>query len=162
MRPAFSHQPINELLQMKERTGEKLRKRKEDTSPSKINLEEKAKIIKVGHKSFNGHVTEYVKILDCISSAEKGFGKDMYSLNSKTENIFSSPDYLMLDSDEKEENSCEISSLSGEDLLFLKKKFGDHVQQRKELLLPEWKILKDTLSVVGKIHLNCSAFVSKV
>lgn len=161
-RPTFSHKPINELLKMKERSEEKQRLRQQQQSPSKTNLEERATIIKVGHKSFNGQVSDYLKVLECLSVSEKVYGKNLYGMNGKQEGMFKALEENYLERDDKTTSICEIGSLNQEDLTFLKRKFGDHIQYKRMLILPDWKTLKESLSLIGKIHFNCSAFVSRV
>jgi len=160
-RPTFSHKPINELLKMKERSEEKQRLRRQ-ISPSKTDLEERATMVKVGHKNFNGQLSEYLKVLECLSVSDKVYGKALYGMNGKQEGMFKALEDNYLEKDDKTTSICEIASLSQEDLGFLKKKFGNHIQHKKMLILPDWKSLKEALSLIGKIHYNCSAFVSSV
>ncbi len=160
-RPTFSHKPINELLRMKENSGDKDRTKK-DNSPPKINLEERKMIIKVGHKNFNIQLTEYLKILECITTSEKLYGKSMHDLKEKLEKLFKSKDSYLLERDDQETEIYEIEALSHEEITFLKKKFGNHIQSKSNLILPQWKVLKETLSLVGRIHFNCSSFVQQV
>jgi len=160
-RPTFSHKPINELLKMKERSEEKQKLRRQQ-SPSKTDLEERATMIKVGHKNFTGQLEEYLKVLECLSVSEKVYGKAMYGMNGKQEGMFKALEDNYLERDDKRTSTCEIGTLSQEDLSFLKKKFGDHIQHKRMLILPDWKSLKESLSLIGKIHFNCSVFVSSV
>jgi len=160
-RPTFSHKPINELLRMKEHSGDK-EKIKRQESPSKTNLEERTLIIKVGHKNFVGQLTEYLKILECITTSEKAYGKAMYSMSEKQNGIFASIEDNLLEKGDKETAIFEIENLSQDDLSFLSKKFGEHIQRKTALILPKWIELKEALSHVGKIHFNCSVFVSQV
>jgi len=149
---------------MKERSEEKqrLRQQQQQQSPSKTNLEERATIIKVGHKNFNGQVSDYLKVLECLSVSEKVYGKNLYGMNGKQEGMFKALEDNYLERDDKTTSICEIGTLSQEDLSFLKAKFGDHIQYKRMLILPDWKTLKESLSLIGKIHFNSSAFFSRV
>lgn len=154
-RPTFSHRPMNELLKLKDKSPDKDLLSNDDGS-SKRAFERRATIVKLGRKNYNGQLTEYLKIIEYISTSEHIYGKALYKFSTKVE------EDSLLEKEDKGVNTCDIDSLNGEDLAFMKKKFGEYIQYKQALVLPTWKVFKEALGLVGKIHFNCSSFVSQV
>lgn len=106
-------------------------------------------IMKIGHREFKSELDELITLFKFISYAEKIYGQGFKGLPIKQ--------YAA-----KEDNKCQLKSLSDEDLLFLTRKFNRGFNSEEAFAISDLNKLKENLSFVGELHINCSYAVEKV
>ena len=152
---SFSHKHINELLKAKNE-----KQTSPDKEVKKSPIEERVTIIRMGHKNFNTQLNEFINILNTITTAEKAYGKELHALNP-AQSIFGTESKI-LTADDNEFNKFPLQFLKESDIQFMEKRFGNFVVRKHIIILPEWKSLKQTINIVGSIHLNCARYISNV
>ena len=149
----ISSKQISQIMKMKEKANFIMKK---DTSDGKM------VIMKLGHKQFKNYIQEFTNILNNIIASEQNYGKAMNSIGiKKSIDIFTLNDGLIFTSDFVEGHFISVDSFSVLEKHFLKEKFSEQLFKKDKINLPDWKDIKQTINLVGQIHVNCSKYLTK-
>lgn len=160
---SFSHKQINELIKKKEtdQNKDKVAEPKPEIIPKKPVQEGKMSFTKTGRKAFMSQMNGILNILTRIGESERIYGRALVTFDGKYE-LFIQADSPALKLEDQQVDSYKLRLMSEKDMNFLKERFGEAIAEKKRLYLPEWKKLKQTVTFMGQVHLNCSKYVSKV
>ena len=122
---------------------------------------EKVTFNKLHHKSFVAQINGFLEVLKTISNSDKHYGKGLKGLGVGSSSIFSQEEGLF-DYSLHENSQIASADLGVKERALFVKRFGEQLVKKEKIILPEWRVIRNTINAVGNISLECSNSIEKV
>ena len=124
--------------------------------------EERLTMQKLYHKDFNDQLNSFTEVLKILITSERHYGKNLRELGVGSKGLFSKSDCDLFEDCYKENSVISPGAFTAEEQKIMEKKFGEKILKIQKIVLPEWKIIKNTFNTVGMNHFEYSNDLDKV